>query len=180
MNRHELEHLIRASGAITAEYEFVVVGSQSILGKIPYPEPEFKMSAEADIYPRYAPELAEKIEGALGEGSEFHLANGFYAQGVGPDTAVLPQGWEERLWKVQNGNTDSYVGWCLDVDDLFMSKAVAARPKDQDFCIGLLQRGHVKLETALFLAPTMPLDAGEITRLVARIKRWAKSVKASA
>ena len=90
MNRHELEHLIRASGAITEEYEFVVIGSQSILGKIPYPDPEFKMSAEADIYPRYAPELAEKIEGVLGEGSEFHLANGFYAQGVGPETAVLP------------------------------------------------------------------------------------------
>lgn len=47
MNRHELEHLIRASGAITEEYEFVVIGSQSILGKIPYPDPEFKMSAEA-------------------------------------------------------------------------------------------------------------------------------------
>ena len=80
MNRHELEHLIRASGAITEEYEFVVIGSQSILGKIPYPDPEFKRSAEADIYPRYAPELAEKIEGVLGEGSDFHLANGFYAK----------------------------------------------------------------------------------------------------
>ena len=49
MNRDELEHLIRASGAITNQYEFVIVGSQSILGPIPYPEPEFKMSAEADI-----------------------------------------------------------------------------------------------------------------------------------
>lgn len=176
MNRHELEHLIRASGAITEEYEFVVIGSQSILGKIPYPEPEFKMSAEADIYPRYAPELAEKIEGVLGEGSEFHLSNGFYAQGVGPETAVLPLGWEERLWKVQNGNTDSFIGWCLDVDDLFISKAAAARPKDQDFCVGLLRRGHVTLERALELAPTMPLESDDIARLVARIKRWAKVV----
>ena len=49
MNRDELEHLIRASGAITNQYEFVIVGSQSILGPIPYPEPEFKMSAEAEI-----------------------------------------------------------------------------------------------------------------------------------
>jgi hypothetical protein len=49
LNRDELEHLIRASAAITNEYEFVIVGSQSILGQIPYPEPEFKMSAEADI-----------------------------------------------------------------------------------------------------------------------------------
>ena len=176
MNRHELEHLIRASGAITEEYEFVVIGSQSILGKIPYPDPELKMSAEADIYPRYAPELAEKIEGVLGEGSDFHLANGFYAQGVGPETAVLPQGWEERLWKVQNGNTDSFIGWCLDVDDLFMSKAAAARPKDQEFCTGLLRRGYVTLERCLELAPSMPMEPPEIARLVARIKRWAKTV----
>ena len=39
MNRHELEHLIRASGAITEEYEFVVIGSQSILGKFPILSP---------------------------------------------------------------------------------------------------------------------------------------------
>ena len=49
MNRDELEHLIRAGGAITNQYEFVIVGSQSIPGPIPYPEPEFKMSAEAEI-----------------------------------------------------------------------------------------------------------------------------------
>ncbi len=40
------------------------------------------------------PELAEKIEGALGEGSQFHETFGYYAQGVGPETAVLPSGLE--------------------------------------------------------------------------------------
>ena len=93
---------------------------------------------------------------------------------MGPETAVLPQGWEERLWKVQNGNTDSFIGWCLDVEDLFMSKAAAARPKDQEFCTGLLRRGYVTLERCLELAPSMPLEPPEIARLVARIKRWAK------
>jgi hypothetical protein len=87
MNRDELEHLIRASGAITNQYELVIVGSQSILGSIPYPEPEFKMSAEADIYPLHAPELADQIDGSIGEGSMFHQTNGYYAQGVGPETA---------------------------------------------------------------------------------------------
>jgi len=33
------------------------------------------------------------IDGAIGEGSEFHATKGFYAQGVGPGTAVLPDGW---------------------------------------------------------------------------------------
>lgn len=32
------------------EYEFIIVGSQAILGPIPYPPDVFKFSAEADIY----------------------------------------------------------------------------------------------------------------------------------
>ena len=51
MNREHLEHLIRAAAAVTNEYEFVIVGSQSILGPIPHPPAELKMSAEADMYP---------------------------------------------------------------------------------------------------------------------------------
>ena len=44
MTREELEHIIRASGDITDQYEFVIVGSQSILGpdgqvKFPHPWP---------------------------------------------------------------------------------------------------------------------------------------------
>lgn len=71
MTREELEHLIRASAAVTDEYEFVIVGSQSILGALPNAAAEFTMSAEADIYPLQAPELADRIDGALGEGSQF-------------------------------------------------------------------------------------------------------------
>lgn len=176
MNRDELEHLIRASATITNEYEFVIVGSQSILGQIPYPEPEFKMSAEADIYPRNAPELADKIDGNIGEGSEFHRVHGFYARGVGPETALLPEGWQTRLWKIQNGNTDSRIGWCLDVVDLFLSKAAAAREKDQVFCRALLKHGHVQLQQALDLVPAMPLMEDECKRLAARIRRWGKNL----
>jgi hypothetical protein len=51
MKREDLEHIIRAAADITNEYEFVVVGSQSILGPIPNPPAVFTMSAEADIYP---------------------------------------------------------------------------------------------------------------------------------
>lgn len=72
MNREDLEHIIRASGDVTNEYEFVIVGSQAILGSIPYPEPVFKMSAEADIYPINAPDLADRIDGSIGEGSRCH------------------------------------------------------------------------------------------------------------
>jgi hypothetical protein len=111
MTREELEHIIRACGAVTNQYEFIIVGSQSILGSVPNPEDVFTMSAEADIYPLQAPELAEKIEGALGEGSQSHETYGYYAQGVGPDTAVLPAGWMNRVHRIQNAATNDRVGY---------------------------------------------------------------------
>ena len=92
MTREELEHIIRASGDITDQYEFVIGGNQSILGAVPRPEDVFTVSMEADIYPLQAPELADRIDGAIGEGSQFHETYGYYAQGVGPETACLPAG----------------------------------------------------------------------------------------
>jgi len=52
MNREDLEHIIRAAGEVTDWYEFVVVGSQSILGAVPAPPARLKASMEADIFPR--------------------------------------------------------------------------------------------------------------------------------
>lgn len=177
MTREELEHIIRASADVTDQYEFVIVGSQSILGPVPHPEDVFTMSAEADIYPLHAPELAEKIEGALGEGSRFHDTYGYYAQGVGPETAVLPEGWMERVHRVQGEGTNGRLGYCLDVADLFMSKAAAGREKDREFCIALLVHGHVTVEQVLGLVPEMPLDEGLRKKLNASIRRWAATSK---
>lgn len=175
MNRKDLEHIIRASADVTNQYDFIILGSQSLLGPVPHPEEIFKMSAEADIYPLNAPELADQIDGAIGEGSRFHELHGYYAQGVGPDTAILADGWMDRLHRVQNQNTNGRVGFCLDVVDLFLSKAAAAREKDRVFCIALLVHGYVKPHDALALVPRMPMREEEKGRLKARIQRWVKS-----
>ncbi len=176
MNREDLEHIIRASADVTKQYEFIILGSQSLLGPVPHPEEIFKVSAEADIYPLNAPELADHIDGAIGEGSPFHELHGYYAQGVGPDTAILAEGWMGRLHRVQNENTNGRVGYCLDVVDLFLSKAAAAREKDRVFCIALLKHGYVKAQDALALVIQMPLSDQDKVRLRARIQRWHKSL----
>ncbi len=176
MNREDLEHIIRASADVTKQYEFIILGSQSLLGPVPHPEEIFKVSAEADIYPLNAPELADHIDGAIGEGSAFHELHGYYAQGVGPDTAILAEGWMGRLHRVQNENTNGRVGYCLDVVDLFLSKAAAAREKDRVFCIALLKHGYVKAQDALALVIQMPLSDQDKVRLRARIQRWHKSL----
>ena len=148
MTREELEHVIRASGDITDQYEFVIVGSQSILGAVPRPEDVFTVSMEADIYPLQAPELADKIDGAIGEGSQFHETYGYYAQGVGPETACLPAGWMQRVHRIQNRNTQDRIGYCLDVLDLFLAKAVAAHGRG---CF----RGERLVQTAINEASSM-------------------------
>ena len=128
-----------------------------------------------DIYPLQAPELADEIVGAIGEGSQFHETYGYYAQGVGPETATLPAGWINRVHRVQNASTGDRVGYCLDVMDLFMSKAVAARDKDREFCVALLTHGYVMPEQALNLVSNMPLDEEQQRRLRATIRRWSSA-----
>jgi hypothetical protein len=161
MNREDLEHLIRAAGDVTDEYEFIIVGSQSILGPIPNPPAELKMSAEADIYPKNAAEKADAIDGALGEGSQFHETFGYYAQGVGPRTACLPEGWQDRLQRIQNEATNGRIGYCLDVIDLFMAKAAANREKDREFNMALLRHGYVRSGQALDTVAQMPVSDQE-------------------
>jgi len=68
---------------------------------------------EADLYPLHAPELADIIDGSIGELSPFQENFGYYAQGVGPETAVLPDDWQQRLVKIKNENTDLKIGLCL-------------------------------------------------------------------
>ncbi len=85
------------------------------------------VSTEADVYPKNRPERSDLIDGSIGEGSPFHEAYGYYAQGVGEETATLPEGWKDRLVPVRNANTRGATGWCLEAHDLVLSKYVAAR-----------------------------------------------------
>ncbi|MSU57864.1 MAG: hypothetical protein EXS35_06730 [Pedosphaera sp.] len=139
MKRADLEHLLRASKGVTGETEFIVIGSQSILGPFPDAARVLRESLEADLYPRFRPDLSEMIEGSLGRYSQFNQTFGYYADGVAPTTATLPTGWETRLVKVCNENTGGAIGWCLDPHDLAFSKLAARREKDLSFVRELLR-----------------------------------------
>ena len=106
MKREELEHIIRASADVTDQYEFIIIGSQSLLGQFPNPESIFTVSMEVDIYPLDAPSLADQIDGAIGEGSPFHETHGYYAQGVGPETAST-----NRLEATSSSSTKRKYQW---------------------------------------------------------------------
>jgi hypothetical protein len=171
MTRSDLEHLIRAAGAIAEDRQIIVLGSQAILGQFPQAPATLLGSMEADIYPRNHPERADLIDGAIGEGSNFHEQFGYYAQGVGERTATLPKGWQERLIPINNANTGGVQGLCLEVHDLAISKYVAGREKDLAFTGTLARHGLTDQETLLQrmrqtkLAPQLrKLVAGRISR----------------
>ena len=81
------------------------------------------------------------IDGSIGELSPFHGTFGYYAHGVGPETAALPAEWRSRLVRVENENTAGRVGWCLSPVDLAVSKLLAGREKDFEFIKVMLQAG---------------------------------------
>ena len=149
MQRSDLEHLIRASGEIAGDDEIIVIGSQAILGQFPNAPVRLLMSMEADIYPKNHPEKADKVDGAIGEGSSFHELHGYYAQGVGERTAVLPKEWESRLVAVNNENTNGVTGYCLEAHDLAISKIIAQRPKDMEFVQELVRHDMIEKKTML-------------------------------
>ncbi len=158
MRRRDLEHLIRASADIADDDEIIIIGSQAILGPFPDAPPALCVSIEADVFPKNRPERADLIDGSIGEGSPFHDHYGYYAQGVGEATAILPSGWKERLVAIRNANTRWATGWCLEAHDLVLSKYVAGRDKDQRFVRAALAANLVLVRTLLDRLEQLPID----------------------
>lgn len=181
MNRQQLCHVLRASADIAGVVDLVVIGSQAVLGTfeewlLPV---EATRSVEADIAVDIATanaadldesRLADLIDGAIGEGSAFHQTYGYYAQGVETITATLADGWRDRLVPIncESAPADAVaaVGWCLEINDLWLSKAAAGRPKDYEFCLALAADNLVNLETIEQRISGLPIHAQRTARSV--------------
>jgi hypothetical protein len=161
VRKPDFDHLIAAAAAVTGETEIVVIGSQAIFGTVEDPPASMLRSIEADIYPRARPERAEEIDGALGDGSQFQAPFGYYAHGVGPETAKAPAGWEARLVRVEvprrPGESGAVVALCLEANDLVLAKCAAGRDRDWDFVFEALRAEIVELTGLLAAVEAMPL-----------------------
>jgi hypothetical protein len=146
MKRADLEHVLRAAAGITGRREWVVVGSQAILGAHPDAAAELLVSQEADLYSPEEESASDIVDGTIGELSPFHESFGYYAHGVGPETAVLPSGWRSRAVIIETSGPGSAIGICPEPCDLAISKIVAWREKDRDFVAALLRHGLVTPE----------------------------------
>jgi hypothetical protein len=171
MQRDDFLHVLHAAALVTGETEFVVIGSQAILGSHPDPPDVMLRSLEADVYPLHAAEKVNLIDGAIGDGSAFQAQFGYYAHGVGPETAKAPEGWEDRLVRVdvpaRGSSGIEPVALCLEPHDLVLSKLAANRERDWEFARNALDAGLVELSVLTTRAPTLPV-ADELRSLIVR------------
>ena len=131
MRLHEFEHVLRAAKVATGEQEFVIIGSQAVLARFPDAPRFLTYSDEMDIYPLSAPEKSDLIDGTIGERSQFHDTFGYYAHGVGPETATLPLKWRERAVRYESEATQGAVAHCLSPLDIAYSKKACRRSRER-------------------------------------------------
>jgi hypothetical protein len=131
MDLSNLEILFEEARKLTGHTEFVVVGSLSVLGivqgrRVP---PRMLMSIDVDCFTRQDPERIFDLQRALGEGSAFEAAHGYYLDPVSPNLPTLPAQWEFRLIQVplKNGLKIFF----LDPNDAAVSKYARGEPRDR-------------------------------------------------
>jgi hypothetical protein len=130
MTRTELEHIIRAAGTLADVEDLVVIGSQAVLGEFP--------GAPIDQIVTFRSVERKNIRFI-----RYQQFRG-YAHGVGEETAILPQGWRDRLILVTGENTRFVRGWCLEVHDLAIAKHAAGWEKDRNLTRALVRHGMVR------------------------------------
>ncbi len=119
---------------------------------------------EADLaIPGDKGDLSNEIEGPLGEGSQFAMTFGYYAEGVVEGVSCLPPDWKLRARRIYSEETNGVTGVCPDVNDLCASKAVAGREKDWKF---------IKI-----LSQVTQLDISELVKRIWQIDNVANSDK---
>ena len=175
MNRAQLAHLLRATANVTGHTDVLVIGSQAILGSFDEEElPDAatrSMEADLGLLDDPSEERSDEIDGSIGEMSRFYEMYGYYGQGISVTTAVLPDGWRDRLVLFENEGTRPARGWCLEPQDLVIAKLVRGDPKDYDFADALLQVDIVS--GAILLDRLGGTDLTAEAR--ARIDRWISS-----
>jgi hypothetical protein len=154
--------VIAAAAQISEEVEFVVIGSQAILAAAADPPGSLLRSMEVDVYPKHAPEKSKEIDGSLGDGSYFHRTYGYYAHGVGPETAKAPSGWEDRLVAIRVSprvaSKSEAVALCLEAHDLVLAKCAAGRLRDWEFAEDAIAAGLVDLQRLLERVDDLPVE----------------------
>ena len=166
MRKSQLEAALRAVAQGCGQSELVLVGSQSVYAHTDDVPVEVLASEECDVWAKSRFENLEGLSTTLGKGSPYHLENGVWIDPVEPGLVLLPVGWEQRLKPLQIGEVTA---WCLDVNDLVVSKLNAGRLKDYEFVNATLRTRLANFEEVVKRIETFP-DLHQRAVLLARLR----------
>lgn len=181
MKRAHLFTLFEQARQLTGHQDYVVVGSLAILGTQDEDElpADMSMSVDIDCYTKADPGRIFDAQGQLGEGSVFHQAHGYYLDAVSPSLPSLPDGWEDRMSRIEQ---DGLRIWFLDPDDTAISKYARSQPNDLRWIRAGLLSGLISLlRVRARIASTLFLDEEEASRVktqVAADTTWFEGIKA--
>jgi hypothetical protein len=173
LKRAGLDHLLRAAAAIANVDRFILIGSGSAIATQRRLPLAMMLTSEIDIYPdgvADVEDVSELIATAIGRDSVFHRTFHYYVDGVGPNTATLPEGWRDRLIPYTSPEAPGVTALCLDLADLAVAKLCAGREKDigwlrAAFGAALLTRPQLEQRLALLSDPRAPDAATLASRL---------------
>jgi hypothetical protein len=166
MQRSQLEAALTAAAAAAGETEFILVGSQAIHAHTDAAPVEVLVSRECDIWAKGRDEKLVKVEDELGKKSSFAEEHGYYVDAIEPGLVVLPKGWESRLKPLQFGPVTA---WCLEVNDLVVSKLAAGRLKDYELINTVLRLGLGHFDEVVRRIQSFP-DPHQQAVLLARLR----------
>jgi hypothetical protein len=130
------------------------------------------LTDEIDIYAEGATDttlISDLIDGSIGRDSQFHRTFGYYGDGVGPSTAVVPLDW--RSHAVEYVTPDGLAtAFCPTAEDIAIAKPCAWREKDQAWLREAFRSGVVSVDrVAALLHTTLPAEAPAPDELARRI-----------
>jgi hypothetical protein len=177
MTREQLAVALSWVSRIAKTPDVVVFGSQSILGSYSENElpPEATGSMEVDItfFDDPDDDKSGLVDAAIGELSDFHNDFGYYPQGVSISTAILPEGWRDRLVIYETPRTKPGRGLCLEPHDCILAKLVRFDEKDLRFAVALVKSGLIELDTLVERVGTLPTHHANIER----IRNWIDAMR---
>ena len=109
-----------------------------------------------------------QVDGTIGEESPFHQTHGYYGQGVSLSTAVLPDGWRERLVAFERADAEPAAARCLEIHDIAAAKLVAGREKDYQYVAALMDHRLVDAEVLRLRCTLLPGPRA----VQVRVLRW--------
>lgn len=133
MNVAQFFHVCRSAAAIADVREITVFGAAAVIPWVDIQSPRAAPwpSMELDVDPGSS-ELADLVDGSIGEASSFEEAFGVYAHGVSLEAFIAPPEWQDRARVFVEPQSGERVRTPHPLD-LTVAKLVSGDPRDWEF-----------------------------------------------